>query len=114
MTTPSGHGPRDHHAPARTTPSCPQPDLGRGIGDRVELSHAARQLAMISGAIHELETTVRGCGSIDRTSLACDGDTNRNDPDASSEAGPRTRLPDKVVLQPTVYTNLGSLMDVFA
>ena len=86
----------------------------------MQLSREAGELAHLAAVIRELEQAVAGCESKDDTSrptarpcpMASTATQNSNEP--RTDACPRPVQATTLVIQPTVYTNLGSLMDVFA
>ena len=120
MTDTSGHRSPFAHAPERVVIQCPAANGRRTTpADELVLSQQAHELARLSGAIHELESALARCRATDpagsagtRPAPVTDGLELTRSEATTGRCTPVT--PAKVVIQPTVYTNIGSLMDVFA
>jgi hypothetical protein len=121
MTNPGGHQPPPSNPVDRVVARC-QPAGGDhpDRGDRVQLSREAGELAHLAAVIRQLEQAVTGCDSKDDTprpnARPCSVATiaTAEPTESRTDASPRAVQATTLVIQPTVYTNLGSLMDVFA
>ncbi len=119
MTDPSGHRSPFSHASERVVIQCRATEARQGTPvDELVLSQQARELARLSGAIHELEDAIARCRATDPTGPAGTHPTPTIETEQARTDETTGRCSDvtpvKVVIQPTVYTNIGSLMDVFA